>query len=560
MEVLSKMISALVDNGRVTGFPVGSPGGGVLNISYLLFADDTLIFCEADYNQVRVLKALLLCFEAASGLKVNLDKSEIVPIGGVQRLRFLANILGCNSVRPMTYLGLPLGAASRAAPLWDTVIEKVERRLAGWKRMYLSKGGRITLIKCTLSNLPTYFLSLFPIPVRVALHIEKLQRDFLWGGLGEEFKFHLVRWEKVCRPLSYGGLGIRNLRTFNWVLLGKWLWRYHKEPDALWKMVIESKYGSLWGGWCTNEVRGAYGVGLWKYIRGGWEVFSRHTNFRLGDGTKIKFWHDTWCGNSALKDQFSALFRVARDKEVSVAEVMGMVGEQIQWNINFSWAAHDWELNSFAAFYSLLYSLKRSNQHADLLWWKPTSKGCFSVRSFFTSLSQGSPIQFPWKKIWRHKAPPQAAFFVWNASLGKILTTDNLRKRRVIIVDWCCMCKKGGESVDHLLLHCEVARGLWNEILSRLDLGWVMPESVVAVLDCWTDLRGIQQIKAMWKMIPICIMWCIWQERNERTFEDKERSMEELKAFFFRTLCTWAIAVNFNGQTFHDFLVASEPT
>jgi hypothetical protein len=81
--------------------------------------------------------------------------------------------------------------------------------------LYLSKGGRVTLIKSTLSNLPTYFLSLLPIPSSVASHIEKLYRDFLWGGIGEEFKFHLVNWSKVCSPISSGGLGIRNLRIFN---------------------------------------------------------------------------------------------------------------------------------------------------------------------------------------------------------------------------------------------------------------------------------------------------------------------------------------------------------
>ena len=60
--------------------------------------------------------------------------------------------------------------------------------------MYLSKGGRITLIKSTLSSLPTYFMSLFPIPGLVALRIDKIQRDFLWGGMGEGKKFHLVNW------------------------------------------------------------------------------------------------------------------------------------------------------------------------------------------------------------------------------------------------------------------------------------------------------------------------------------------------------------------------------
>ncbi|KAG2691896.1 hypothetical protein I3760_08G027300 [Carya illinoinensis] len=101
----------------------------------------------------------------------------------------------------------------------------------------------------------------------------------------------------------------------------------------------------------------------------------------------------------------------------------------------------------------------------------------------------------------------------------------------VIIIDWYCMCRKGGESVNHLLIHCEVARRLWNEVLGRMDLAWAMPEKVVRVLASWKNLRGNQQIKAVWKVISICIMWCLWRERNDRTFKDKERSMEELKFF-----------------------------
>jgi hypothetical protein len=89
--------------------------------------------------------------------------------------------------------------------------------------MYLSKGGRIALIKSTLSNLPTYLLSLLPIPASVAKRIESIHCGFLWGGIGEEFKFHLVNWPKVCSPIREGGLGICNLRCFNRALLGKWL-------------------------------------------------------------------------------------------------------------------------------------------------------------------------------------------------------------------------------------------------------------------------------------------------------------------------------------------------
>ena len=103
----------------------------------------------------------------------------------------------------------------------NPILEKMERKLAGWKKLYLFKRGRVILIKSTRSNLPTYFLSLFPIPVSVANRIARLQRDFLWGGLGDESKFHLVDWSTVCTPLASGGLGIMNLRTFNVALLGK---------------------------------------------------------------------------------------------------------------------------------------------------------------------------------------------------------------------------------------------------------------------------------------------------------------------------------------------------
>jgi hypothetical protein len=101
----------------------------------------------------------------------------------------------------------------------------MERRLAGWKRLYLSKGGRLTLIKSTLSNLPTYiffFLSLFPIPLVVANKLEKLQRDFFWGGLNE-FKFYLVKWSHIFSPMQFGGLGIRNLCKFNHLLKKKFV-------------------------------------------------------------------------------------------------------------------------------------------------------------------------------------------------------------------------------------------------------------------------------------------------------------------------------------------------
>ena len=74
------------------------------------------------------------------------------------------------------------------------------------------------------------------------------------------------------------------------------------------------------------------------------------------------------------------------------------------------------------------------------------------------------------------------AFFSWSTSLGKILTIDNLCKRRIIVLDWCYMFKRCGESVHHLLLHCPIAFELWSLVFCLFGLHWVMPHLVLIFL------------------------------------------------------------------------------
>jgi hypothetical protein len=122
-----------------------------------------------------------------------LSKSALIPVGSVKDINQLAELLGCGiSSMPLKYLGLQLGASFKLKTMWVELEDLMARRLAPWKMMYLSKGGRVALIKSTLSNLPTYMMSLYPIPAHMAKRIEKIQRDFLWGGLNGEAKLHLV--------------------------------------------------------------------------------------------------------------------------------------------------------------------------------------------------------------------------------------------------------------------------------------------------------------------------------------------------------------------------------
>ena len=166
----------------------------------------------------------------------------------------------------------------------------MRRRLALWKRQYMSKGGRITFIKSTLASIPIYQLSLFRMPKLVAKRLEKLQRDFIWGGGNLERKIHLINWEVVCTQKEKGGLGIRKIDLLNKALLGKWIWRFAFEKEILWKKVIGVKYGQAGFGWRTNEARGMYRVGVWKEILKEANWCWDNIGFKVGEGTKVKFW------------------------------------------------------------------------------------------------------------------------------------------------------------------------------------------------------------------------------------------------------------------------------
>jgi hypothetical protein len=103
--------------------------------------------------------------------------------------------------------------------------------------------------------------------------------------------------------------------------------------------------------------------------------------------------------------------------------------------------------------------------------------------------------------VWRTQAPPRVIFFAWLVALGKILTLDNLRKRHVIVINRCCMCKRSEEMVDHLLLHCEVASALWSAIFCSFGMSWVMPRWVSKLFASWWS-AGRRASAAVLKMVP----------------------------------------------------------
>lgn len=105
------------------------------------------------------------------------------------------------------------------------------------------------------------------------------------------------------------------------------------------------------------------------------------------------------------------------------------------------------------------------------------------------------------------------------------------------------MYKQSGENVDYLLLHCPIAFEMWSMVFCLFGIHWVLPSQVKVLLASWQGSFGRHCNVTIWRLVPHCLMWCIWQERNAQSFEGCERSTLEFKSFFFYTLLDWARAL-----------------
>ena len=352
---------------------------------------------------------------------------------------------------------------------------------------------------------------------------------------------HLVNWDTVCSPINYGGLGVRKIVTFNKALLGKWLWRFGMEESHLWRRVIATKYGVNEGGWSTKKIRGAHGCGLWRSISSNWADFVSFLDYEVGVGDRIRFWFDRWCGDCPLKDAFPDLFVCTTNRNATVASLLlqSTSGSRNSWNITFTRNFNDWEVARVASFFECLYSHVSFRNGADHIRWSLKRDGVFDIRSYYSALRGSQPVSFPWKAIWGVRVPRRVAFFTWSAVWGRILTADNLMRRGYHLAGRCYMCCCEGETICHLLLHCPKAMGMWNFVFRSFGFMWVMPKDLTDLFVGWHNWLGKSHSR-IWNLIPSCLVWIIWRERNRRVFEEVECSDSQLLEFFSNSLFDWA--------------------
>ncbi|GKU85336.1 hypothetical protein SLEP1_g16 [Rubroshorea leprosula] len=472
-EALNGLIQNAVELDLYKGAIVGERN---FAISHLQFADDSIFFCEASTQNVWAIKCILRSFELVSGLKVNFYKSALYGINMDEtELETFARKLNCvvGSI-PFKYLGVLVGADQKKVSTWTPTVDYLRKKLSSWRCNNLSFGGRIVLLNSILSSIPVYYFSCYKAPKKVTNLITSIQRNFLWGGGGEDKrKIAWVSWEKICREREEGGLGVRKVELFNRVLLGKWRWRLLKEEDSLWRKVLAEKYNinrkNEWEGGPWRGSSSRWWSDLWKldkdYNSEGW--FRMNVFKVVGEGSETLFWHNIWVGNGPLKEKYDRLYRLSKDKDALISDIGDWSEREWQWRWRWRRPLFAWEHNLLQELQLELQGVQIKQGQQDNWIWKNGQKEGYSVRSAYKMLSS-KPREAEaavYTTIWNKHVPFKVTAFVWRALQHRIPTKENLFKRGVKIQNSdfsCAQCGQVTETTDHLLFECEKSWLIWT--------------------------------------------------------------------------------------------------
>ncbi|RVW68033.1 hypothetical protein CK203_064813 [Vitis vinifera] len=171
----------------------------------------------------------------------------------------------------------------------------------------------------------------------------------------------------------------------NSAILCKWNWRYANEREALWRRVINLKYGEEEGGWHTRDVIGRNGVRLWKTIRKKWWLLDGRVAYHVGNGQRVRFWKDKWFGIPLEMVMVGLLF--------------------LQGRLN------DWEIDLVKRLLQKIHAFRVQREEEDRVIWSASNDSAFSVKSLYSMLEKGGSSMFPSERIWGVRVPPKVAFF-----------------------------------------------------------------------------------------------------------------------------------------------------
>ncbi|GKA92572.1 RNA-directed DNA polymerase, eukaryota, reverse transcriptase zinc-binding domain protein, partial [Tanacetum coccineum] len=282
----------------------------------------------------------------------------------------------------------------------------------------------------------------------------------------------------------------------------KWRWRLATNSNLLWAQVVKAIHGEE-AGLDQNRCKSN---GVWSKIVGSINqlhssgIVPKHTlHYKLGSGTKVRFWKDDWSGGTPFAHRYNRLFRLDPEPDCMVIDRF-VNGE---WNLKWIRPIISGQnLDSLACLMTELEQVANFDGQ-DELRWSIRCDGTFTVKDTRHHIDDTILPALDVRTIWCKCIPRKVNIFLWKLRLDRLPLRLNLSKRGLDIQSIMCpLCSNGVESNDHLFYTCEVA------------------SSIRRLIEVWCNLHFTNLISSS--------DWTTWID-NLRLSKDKKTCIQEIE-------------------------------
>lgn len=404
---------------------------------------------------------------------------------------------------PIYYLGLPLISGTLKAQHCNLLISKFTRKINLWTCKFISQAGRIQLIRSVLFGILGFWIMYIFLPSAFIKKIQSIFAKFLWKGSISGTCLHKIAWVKCCYSKSEGGLGFKNLHKWNEAAILFQLWRIVTKASSIWVRWIHS-YELLKKSFWTLNIPSKCTWG-WRKILSLRPLAMQKISYRVGRDSNFLLWHDPWCNNKPLMEQFDYGLRSALESDS--LDPVGYIQVDGQWDLGTS--------NYHAVRELRMLCSHITPRGSDEILWNDLRNVKISISSIYNDIAaHKSPP--PWLSIvWSPYAVPKFAITTWLILQHRLLTKDRMLRFLMNTNPVCVLCAVEDETHSHLFSSCPYTR-----IVLAACSAMVHPN--------WTDFSNGRFLAQDYSRLETNVaylfittaFYAIWKERNNRIFKN----------------------------------------
>ncbi|KAJ3696581.1 hypothetical protein LUZ61_000286 [Rhynchospora tenuis] len=508
MEIMSRIFNLAKNEGILKGVKVAHTSP---TITHAIYADDLVIMGDTSSEEVDFMAGVMYNFGLASGLHVNPQKSGIWFSKSCDEMviQRVQNIWRARRIDvEERYLGVMIGTKGEVKKNGNMLLEKMKKRLSGWKSNMLSDAGLLVLIKSVLTSIPVYCMTMEMLPKKIIKEMNSLMAKFFWGKTNQTRYLSFIAWSKICKPVQMGGLGVKDLQMFGEALFMKIVWALMSEEDKPWVKICKAKYYPNVGYWIARN--SAVCSKMWSQVLKMRNRFLGQVFWKLGDGRTVNALSQPWFDGWEVIETASV-----SDRRKKVGDLVH--GHTGQWDLGG--LATLFQQNQVQQIVTNINAPIPSNTQKDRLIWKESKSGKYSVKEgyklFMQHQTNQSVQQIPmWTTIYRWKnIAPRIKIFLWRLLHRGLPMAVNLNVRLPNFSPTCQRCHEENEFEMHCLFFCPTSRQVWfaSSLGLRVhELPLNIQETMRQILSA-LDEDGIKFFA--------CTLWEIWKERNKAVIE-----------------------------------------